>query len=263
MFRRSREAIRRAAGRVLHSIRRVLFGPMIFSVDCMPTSRLFYLRFEIVPTLLSVSAVSPEPRIHSAEASCNVRGVDIGVIPEIVVEKPLTSIEAKLVEFGCSWPSTLVSNVRIIQQTTRVLSTEAGIAKTIKCSSVTVSRLESEVVSIRSLLRTKLLDGGDVALSLPLLRQSLQIYRMPAEQRVAYWRELVSQVGKKPKELELIGIFPSVPEKGIDRVALMAKSGSLRLWLDRQKVRQAKSGTMIVARDRTSGRLYRVFDRRK
>ena len=182
--------------------------------------------------------------------------------PVITAETPPEQIEAELREENLENMDVSVSGYMPGEFST--------VARGLKCSfekaaSVKGLKINSIAAMIKRLsfsqVDSAIRDGDNVLAQVPIIRNSLSIFKMSAPSRMAFWKEIVDQTGKKPGELDLLGIFAHVPIRGITKASIDQTTGSLRLWYSPDQ-KKNKSATLLIAKERATGEIIRVFDRR-
>jgi len=268
MFRRAKEALSRALRRFLDSIRRSLRGVSVRSLPCAVTSVLRDIDLASRPRILSTQPGLPDPTILSETFRCRLASLNPAIEAKLAASGDPPVPKTKVSGLDVSVDHTEVRSERTSLGRVVVRSAEAAISRKQRVMSLPAVRLETGVHEVREVSfgsAARIRDGERLVVAQPLTRNALDFFRLPADERVGYWHELVGQVGKRPKELELIGVFPGVPVRGIKRIGLQPGSTKLRLWLA-DKGKRGRSDppmmTLILARERASGKLLRVFDKR-
>lgn len=260
MFRKSRLVIRRALQRFYNALRRKVTGINIYSVGCLLSAAVRPLDFRFLQTTHTLNMVAQQIVIRSEEVVCRVRDADTSFNTEVNVDQSPTHCEAEVSGIGFEQLSPPVIDSKASLPSTEISAVETDFVGKLEPRSLKVVQSKSRVFSISGNIEAKLRSGDRLISNLPMCRTGLDIYRLTAEDRVAYWQELVSQIGKQPFELELIGVFSRIPMRGIRRIGFVARTGTLQLWLEHAS-RGAPVTTLILAKDRSSGKLYRVFCR--
>ena len=268
MFRRAKEALNRALRRFLDSIRRSLRGVSVRSVPCAITSVLRDLDFAPRPRILSAQPGLPAPAILSEKFRCRLASLDPAIEAKLAAsgDPPVPKTEISGLDVFIDQAE--VRSERTSLERVAVRSAETAISRAQRVMSLPAVRLGTGVRELRGASfssAARIRDGERLVAAQPLTRNALDFFRLPADERVGFWHELVGQVGKRPKELELIGVFPGVPVRGIKRIGLRSGGTKLRLWLADKKKRGGSDPpmmTLILARERASGKLLRVFDKR-
>ena len=260
MFRKSRQVLRNAWRRLVEALRVRFLGIDVFEVRCAIGAQAQGIQVAPAATIHALPLVPPEPQIGSAGFAAVLREVEAAIEADVAVSEGNSAIEAEVVDLPSPALEAEVrgADARLGEARLREADPSLGPARS---RGVELPETTARVLRGPDAPSTRVRERLSAAASLPVRRRSLSFFRLPAESRVGYWHELVSQVGKQARELELIGIFPTVPMAGVRRMGLKPEAGRLNLWLDRA-ARGAQVGTMIVARERASGRLLRVFDRR-
>ena len=237
----------------------------IRSLSCHLDSPAANLDFLFSQAVRSAAISPPEPAVHSEEIDCAVVSLEARIETKLAEdsEPPVPDAEVRSIDAVLSGIEIKGKQIRLPSTSVRQVEVLEGIGLVRGISSV---RPDAGLRAVRSMGfadSTRVGDATRVAASLPLVRAASNFYKFSPEQRVRIWKELLDQVGKGPKQLELIGIFPGVPVRGIKRIGLQAGSSKLRLWLDANMKRPEKmpTRTLILARERGSGTLHRVFDR--
>ena len=265
MFKRAREALRRAFRRFVDSLRRSVRGVEVRSLSCRLDAPATNLDFLFSQPVHTAAIEPPEPAIRSEEIDCEVVELQARIEAELAEdsEPPVPETEVRSVDAALAGIEIKGKQTRLPSAEVREESVLEGVGQVRGISAV---RPDAGLRGIRDLGfadSTRTGDATGKAAALPLVRSASNFYKFSPEQRVRIWKELLDQVGKGPKQLELIGIFPGVPVRGIKRIGLQAGSSKLRLWLDTSIKRSDKTPTrtLILARERGSGALHRVFDR--
>jgi hypothetical protein len=261
MFRKSRQVIRNATQRLYHALRRQVRGIEVFSLDCSLRAVGRTVLFGFSPRLLAMALVPAYPVIRSEEFDCPITEVSPSLDVEIHVDESPTHTDVTVVDLASEQWSPGVIDCAAALPTPRQKAVDPDFIRRLRAHDWPAVRLEAKVRSLGGRFAAEVKDGERAISALPIRRRGLNFYRLPAHERVGFWNELIAQVGKSPKELELVGVFPLVPKKGLRRVGFRSGSTELQIWID-QTARDAPAGTLILARERSSSRLYRVFDSR-
>ena len=262
LFGKSRQIIRRAWRRFLDSFRWNLRAVRLYHIPISMEVQVFPLAMKSEPQLFDQPMIDTSTECGDATLDATVDEVLPELDFQVRSEKPPKDIEAavvaedlKLLSKGVSDEPVNLSNpiVRIIERGLRMATALKGFEPRRWTAKTMGLRVATPAMPIR--------EGLNFVANLPVLRTSIAFLRLPPEARLGYWRELVSQVQRQPKELELLGIFPNVPITGIEKASIDAARGGLKLWYGHRR-NDALNGTLLVARERETGRIHRVFDRR-
>lgn len=262
LYAKSKQLIRRSWRRIADSIRYTFGRIYTYHVPLSFIQKTHNLRFKSDYAVTDIPLFEQAVLIRSETFSASIAKVDISFIPEIHIETPPQEIEAEIITepTALAIPESKKAVVKEFNTSITSASVDFTVKRTIK--KVTLKPYSAAVkgAAIRP-VETASRDGIHILDALPFLRTSLSVFSMDAESRVGYWKELISQVKKQPKELELLGIFPNVPTKGITKASIDPANGQLKLWCNRDS-RKGGSATLLIAKDRESGHIYRVYDRR-
>jgi hypothetical protein len=182
--------------------------------------------------------------------------------PVITAETPPEQIEAEVKEESLDNIDALITaqEMGIMETEARGLNASFNNAASIKGLKVSALAAVIKQLSFRQ-VDSAIRNGEEILAQVPIRRNSLSIFKMSAPARMAYWKEIVEQTGKKPAELDLLGIFSHVPTRGITKASIDQTTGSLKLWYSPDQ-KKNKAATLLIARDRNSKEIIRVFDRR-
>ncbi len=260
MFRKSRQVLRNAWRRLIEALRTSFLGIDVFEVRCAIGAQARGIPVAPTSAIHILPLVPPEPEIGRVEFSAVLHEVEAAIEADVAVSEGNSVIEVGVVDLPSPALETEVcsADARLGEARLREADPSLGPARS---RGVELPKTTASVLRGPDAPSTRVREGLSAAASLPVRRSSLSFFSLPADSRIGYWHELVSQVGKQARELELIGIFPAVPRAGVRRMGLKPETGRLNFWLD-SAARGAQVGTMIVARERSSGRFLRVFDRR-
>jgi hypothetical protein len=261
MFRKSRQVIRNALQRLYHALRRQVRGIEVFSLDCSLRAVGHTVRFGFSPGLLTLSLVPSQPVIKSEDFDCPIAEVNPSLDAEIRVDESPTHTDVTVIDMASERWSPDVIDCKADLPAPRSGAVDPDFTRLLRAHDWPAVRLKAKVLALGGRFAVEVKDGERTMRAQPIRRKGLNFYRLPAHERVAFWNELIAQVGKSPKELELVGVFPLVPKKGLRRVGFRSGSTELQVWID-QAASGAPAGTLILARERSSNRLYRVFDSR-
>lgn len=237
----------------------------VFDLPTDMGTRLQQLRlggFDCVALDLPVAMESGTSPVMSATPEAVIVGPDLLDNPEIVNETPPSQMEATIIdeEFDPLDPLVLAADTAVPEIAIAALETSATFTAMIRA--VGWKKLEAAIKYLavsRPVVMVR--EGLGVMTLVPIQRTAVNLYRMTPALRMSYWKELVSQVDRRPRDLELLGIFPNVPTRGVDKASIDSGRGVIRLWLGLE-AKGSRAGTLLVARDRENGAIYRVFDRR-
>lgn len=266
MFSRAREAVRKAYRRFLDSIYRGIKGYEIRSVSCRIGVKALDLDFSISEVVEDFKFALPEPHIGSETVECSVSSLTTNIEARLAEDSQPPVPDTEVTDFMVGIDPGKVREDGMAIDVSHVQSVPAAISKVLHVKDVRAVVPTAKLYSMKGVRAgegTRVVDGQRWAAIVPMTRAASDFYRLPAEERVRLWNVLVKQADKRPNELELIGIFPGVPVRGIKRLGFDGGSKRLRIWLEAVKSKGGEdtpTRTLILARERASGKLHRVFD---
>lgn len=183
-------------------------------------------------------------------------------VPVITAETPPEQIEAAIIEECLGNMDTEISAHSMANMETEAKELDPTFNTSADIKGLKISRPEAAIkkLTFRD-VDSFIKDGDNVLAQVPISRNSLSVFTMSAPARMAYWKEIVEQTGKRPAELDLLGIFAHVPVQGMTKASIDQTTGVLRLWYSPDQ-KKNRSATLLIARDRNTKELVRVFDRR-
>ena len=262
MFRRARQVIRRALQNFYHKVRRRLKGIEIYSIEIALGASLRSLRFRFSPVLVFYNLAPLKPAVLTAELECRVLGADTSLDVEVRIDESPTESDAEVHDMESDDWIPDVQEAEATISTPVAKAVDPDFVGDMGIREVAMVKFKANLRDLSNPIRSSVKPGDRLVRSLPIVRQGMNIFRLPADERVGYWRELVSQINRQPRELELIGIYPAVPRRGLRRVGMVRGAGNIQMWLD-PAAGSAPLATLILAKERSTGKLYRVFDRRR
>jgi hypothetical protein len=266
MFRRAREAVRKAYRRLLDSIYRNIRGVEIRSVSCVIAAHMHDADYSFDPIVIEPPLALPEPVVHSDVIDCAVSSLTAVIETKLVEDSEPPVPDTVTVAVEVVFDESAVSDDEMAIEAPPVRAAETVVCHDLKLFAVSAVRPDTKLYNLKGLRgaeAVRVSDGQRWTSIIPMARRQIDFFKLPAEERVRLWSELVRQSGKRPKELELLGVFPGVPVKGIKRLGFESGSRSLRIWLEGVRKRGGEdtpTKTLILARERASGKLHRVFD---
>lgn len=262
LFGKSRQVVRRAWRRFLSAFRWNLGAARLYHIPLGMEARVLRLSIDSRPQMFDLPMLEAEAVCRDATVDAEVVEIPTSFEPPVLSEAAPSELETSVTEVPMQLLATAVGEVSMLLPSPVVRIIERGLRMSTNLKGFEPRRWTAKTMGLRvSPPLAPVRDGLARVANLPVLRTSIAFLRLPPEARLGYWRELVSQVQRQPKELELLGIFPNVPTTGIEKATIDAAKGELKLWYGRRRT-DAKAGTLLVARERESGRIHRVFDRR-
>lgn len=262
LFGKSRQVMRRAWHRFLSAFRWNLGAARLYHIPLGMETRVLRLAIDTRPIINDLPMLETDLVCKDETLDAEIVEIPIRFEPPILSEAPPSELETNVVEMDIRLYVTSISDISMILPNPVVRVISRGLAMSTNLKGFEPHRWTARTKGLRvGPPMTPIRDGLQRVANLPVLRTSIAFLRLPPEARLGYWRELVAQVQKQPKELELLGIFPNVPATGIQKASIDAAKGELKLWYA-QRRSDAKAGTLLVAKERESGQIHRVFDRR-
>lgn len=218
--------------------------------------------FECAALDMPVLIESGAAPVVNASLEATIIAADMLDNPTILTETPPNQMEAQIVSEVFDPLDPRVQGLDMVLPDTAIATLDTAASFRTEIRPLTWKKFEPGIKS-PSVSRPVVLvkEGLGVMTMVPILRTAANVYRMSPALRMSYWKELVAQVDRRPKELELLGIFPNVPVRGVEKASIDSARGVIRLWLGAE-AKGARAGTLLVARDRENETIYRVFDRR-
>ena len=266
MFSRAREAIRRAFRRILDSIFHGIKGFEIRSVSCEIGVQASDLDYSFSRVITDLKFAFPKPHIGSETIECSICSLTATIEAQLAEDSQPPVPDTQVIEITAGIDAGEVCEDAMALNASEVKSVPAAISSELRVNAVQAVMPTAKLYSVKGIRAgegTIVVDGQRWAAIVPMTRKAADFYRLPAEERVRLWKVLVAQAGKRPNELELIGVFPGVPVRSIKRLGFESGSRRLRIWLDAAKNKggdDTPTRTLILARERASGKLHRVFD---
>jgi hypothetical protein len=266
MFRRAREAIRRAFRRLWESVYRGVKGFEVRSAACAIPARMRDLDFGFRTDIESIAPALPEPMIESDEIVCSVASLSAAIQAVLAEDSKPPVPDTEVARVDTAFAESAIQEDEMSIGPAAIHGADTVVnphPKLFKLASVRLDAKLFNVAVVMSAEGARVVDGRRWASIVPMARRRIEFVKLTTGERVRLWSELVRQTGKRPNELELIGVFPGVPVRGIKRLGFEGGSGNLRIWLEgviKRSAQDTPTRTLILARERASGKLHRVFD---
>lgn len=263
VFRKSRQVVRRGLERLADALRLLFRGIYIYSVDTWLDARVRALPVDIPCPIVPVDLIPEVPILEVAgiEATATVAAADLeSSLVEHDLRLELEPAISSLADADWS-PDVLGGDVCLAE--TRVCALRTDYKLTAAVLEMPLMRYRVFVRSMEAGVGCRLFNGDKVIATVPLRRPALEFYRLATPVKVAFWRELVTQTGLQPRDLELVGVFPRIPSRGIKKLTIKDNPRELKIWLDTEVAKGAPIVMAIIAKARKTGKMFRVYDRRQ
>ena len=181
-----------------------------------------------------------------------------------IISESKENIIASVKEGSFDTKKIKISSENIFHESTKILSNENFKIKSPTAKKIEIENLKkianlnklknfkilksSETKTRETKLLTKkslIFNGTPLVLKLRIKRRR-NFFHYTKEEQLKIWKKIVAHTGKRPRELELIGLFSNFPTKIASNIKLNFKTGDIYFSIDKKNSKIIEEREMII-----------------